>query len=127
MVCEFRMVHDAVLFGDGRTNQPTNKAILNRGVGCPCLYQLSSKVNDRHTPPALFRSVHILINTSLFHTEIQGQNKEDRVEGVVGQKMATKRGISMTINIPAVGADMTKEAVNQFNEALGQRLSPRHT
>ena len=31
----------------------------------------------------------------------------------------------MTINIPAVRADMTKEAVNQFNEAPGQRLSRR--
>ena len=39
--------------------------------------------------------------------------------------MVTKREISMTINIPAVGVDMTKEAVNQFNEAPGQRLSRR--
>ena len=31
---------------------------------------------------------NILINTSLFHTEIQGQNTEGRVvEGWVGQKM----------------------------------------
>ena len=84
-------------------------------------------LRDTFFPCLNLSAVHILITTSLFHTERQGQNTEDRVGGCLGcwTKNVTKRGISMTINIPAVGVDTTKEAVNQFNEAPGHRLSPR--